>query len=204
MKFIGVIIGLGNPEKKYQNTRHNFGSLVVETLIREKKLSFFKEGYYYKSWKWNLNHEMIWMVCKTKTYMNESGFCVKELCEEYGFNSSEFLIAHDELDLPFGRVKFKFNGGNAGHRGLESISSEIGNSFYRLRLGIGKPAHKSYVTDYVLSEFSSEELKYLPQIIDISIRGLDLFCIHGIEKAMNLVHSFSINKGEIKCLKKTN
>ncbi len=199
MEFKGVIVGLGNPEEIYKDTRHNFGTIVVHDLIHKKRLSFLEEKNYYKAWNWNLNDEIQWMVCKTKTYMNVSGLSVKELCKNYGFSSESFLILHDELDLDFGKLRFKFNGGTAGHKGLESVVSEIGKSFYRLRLGIGKPKEKDKIIEYVLSPFSSEEKKFIPRILDICIKGLELFCIYGIEKAMNLVHSFSIiNKGENK------
>ena len=199
MKFKGVVVGLGNPGEEYKFTRHNSGFLVVEEILKQKTVAFLGEGVYFKVWEWTITNETRWMVCETKTYMNLSGLCIKELCNKYKLLPSDVLVVHDELDLPFGKVKFKFNGGVAGHKGLLSIVEAIGPSFYRLRIGIGRPEDRSIdIKEYVLSPFSPEESSHLPKILDISVKGIDIFCTQGLEKAMNLVHSFSLIKGEGK------
>ena len=146
-----LIVGLGNIGDKYKNNRHNIGFRVVDALISNlnaiKQSYIIFEGELYKS-------SQI-LLLKPSTYMNLSGKSVSAVKNFYKIK--DMLVIHDELDLPFGVIKFKFGGGSGGHNGLKSIDNLCGNKSYRMRYGIGKPSTKEQEIDWVLGDFSKEE-----------------------------------------------
>ncbi|WP_297812828.1 aminoacyl-tRNA hydrolase [uncultured Helicobacter sp.] len=146
-----LIVGLGNPGQKYQNNRHNIGFRVVDSLI--SSLNAVKQSD--KNFQGEVYKSNQLLLLKPQTFMNLSGKSVQSVKRFYKITN--FLVIHDELDLPFGAVKFKFNGGNGGHNGLKSIDSLCGSEYYRIRYGIGKPNIKEQVTHWVLSDFKNEE-----------------------------------------------
>ncbi|MBX7490127.1 aminoacyl-tRNA hydrolase [Helicobacter turcicus] len=146
-----LIVGLGNPGQKYQNNRHNIGFRVIDSLIQT--LNTAKQSA--KDFQGELHKSSQLLLLKPKTFMNLSGKSVQSVLNFYKI--TDFLVIHDELDLPFGAVKFKFGGGNGGHNGLKSIDSLCGNHYYRIRYGIGKPAIKSQTINWVLQDFSALE-----------------------------------------------
>lgn len=172
-----LIVGLGNIGEKYQFTRHNIGFLVIDEITKRlsttniNKSNFqsdlFKSGY-------NL-------YSKPKTYMNNSGQAVHSIKEYYKIENENIIVIHDDLDLPFGTVKFKIGGGHGGHNGLRSIDSHIGKDYIRVRIGIGKPQEKSDVVNYVLSNFSKEELNKLEGIISHTIEAIEALKVSDID-----------------------
>ena len=162
-----LLVGLGNPGKKYEKTRHNVGFMVIDELIKElnatNSSSSFK-GELYKSG--NI------LLLKPTTYMNLSGESVVLVKNFYKIDLDDIVVIHDDLDLPFGAIRFKKGGGNGGHNGLKSLDTLIGKDYIRVRIGIGKPQNKSEVANYVLSNFSNNEEKYLEQIISHTIKAV--------------------------------
>ena len=154
-----LIVGLGNPEEKYKNNRHNIGFMVVDYLIDHLSAKDITKNSFYG----NTFKKDDYILLKPTTYMNLSGKSV--LAVKNFFKADNIIVIHDDLDLNFGAIRFKLGGGSGGHNGLKSIDSLVGNSYLRARLGIGKPEFKSMVADYVLSDFSSEEMAKLPDII---------------------------------------
>jgi PTH1 family peptidyl-tRNA hydrolase len=164
-----LIVGLGNIGEKYQLTRHNIGFLVIDEMTKNLSTSnvnntnfqstLLKSGY-------NL-------FAKPTTYMNNSGVAVHAIKEYYKIDLENIIVIHDDLDLPFGTVKFKIGGGHGGHNGLRSLDSHIGKEYIRVRIGIGKPADKNDVANYVLSNFSKEELNKLQDIIPHTIKAIE-------------------------------
>ncbi len=164
-----LIVGLGNIGEKYQLTRHNVGFLVIDEMTKNLSTSnvnnpnfqstLLKSGY-------NL-------FSKPTTYMNNSGVAVHAIKEYYKIDIENIIVIHDDLDLPFGTVKFKIGGGHGGHNGLRSLDSHIGKEYIRVRIGIGKPADKNDVANYVLSNFSKEELNKLQDIIPHTIKAIE-------------------------------
>jgi PTH1 family peptidyl-tRNA hydrolase len=164
-----LIVGLGNIGEKYQLTRHNIGFLVIDEMTKNLSTSnvnnpnfqstLLKSGY-------NL-------FAKPTTYMNNSGVAVHAIKEYYKIDIENIIVIHDDLDLPFGTVKFKIGGGHGGHNGLRSLDSHIGKEYIRVRIGIGKPADKNDVANYVLSNFSKEELNKLQDIIPHTIKAIE-------------------------------
>jgi len=155
-----LIVGLGNPGSDYAQTRHNIGFMVVDELIKKlnasnlSSSSFLGECYKFK------NHFLL----KPMTYMNLSGNSVIKVKNFYKIEN--VVVIHDDLDLPFGSLRFKEAGGHGGHNGLKSIDANISRQYIRVRMGIGKPEHKGEVASYVLSKFSIEEEKYLQEWIE--------------------------------------
>ncbi len=183
-----LIVGLGNPGRKYQWTRHNAGFMVLDRLsdvsgiaISRKKFSgFYGEG----DW----NGERV-LLLKPQTFMNLSGQSVSQALNFQKLSLRDLTVIHDDLDIPFGRVKIKEGGGHAGHNGLRSLVSELGGGgFTRVRVGIGRPVHGD-AADYVLDSFAKYELAVLPELIDNIIDLLALYIKEGMSKAMSLYNN---------------
>ncbi len=194
MEYNGLIAGLGNPGRKYRNTRHNFGFAVVQTLIergsRFGEVSSIERSRRYTLHSWRPTEGMRWLLTQPCTYMNRSGEPLSLVSHKFGIPPRHLLVAHDDLDLPFGRIRLKFDSGLAGHNGLRSIADQLGTkAFYRLRMGIGRSGPRTGSgANYVLSSFSSEEKAILPDILAEAERGIRLFCSDGPERAMNRIH----------------
>jgi PTH1 family peptidyl-tRNA hydrolase len=193
---IRLIVGLGNPGTEYQKTRHNAGTWFVENLFssqfNELKLSKRFHGLFGQlTLKDNTYYVLI-----PNTYMNNSGLAVVSVVNFYKLSIDSILIAHDELDLPVGTVRFKYNGGHAGHKGLQNIISRLGGqkNFYRVRIGIGRPSpsqtHLS-VEDYVLKPPRPEESVKIHRAIQIAITCLDQGLVGDWQNAIQKLHSNS-------------
>jgi peptidyl-tRNA hydrolase, PTH1 family len=155
-----LVVGLGNPDLPYRNNRHNVGFMVIDALIDD---SPSLEKISKSTFKGELFKAPSMLLLKPSTYMNLSGESVRAV-DDY-FKPDRIVVIHDDLDLPFGTVRFKIGGGHGGHNGLRSIDAHIGVEYIRVRIGIGKPVHKSDVAHYVLSDFSACQREFLPQII---------------------------------------
>ncbi|MDA3966512.1 MULTISPECIES: aminoacyl-tRNA hydrolase [Helicobacter] len=154
-----LIVGLGNPGNKYKNNRHNIGFMVVDFLVSFLEASLQSN----KDFSGELYKKNDLLLLKPSTFMNLSGKSVLSVINFY--NVSSFLVIHDDLDLKFGAVRFKVGGGSGGHNGLRSIDSMCGNEYCRIRYGIGKPELKEQVASYVLSDFTTDEIKYNESLI---------------------------------------
>ena len=165
-----LIVGLGNPGSDYENTRHNIGFMVIDALITKlnalnlSSSSFLGDAYKFQSTSISLeNHFLL----KPLTFMNLSGNSVIKVKNFYKID--KVLVIHDDLDLPFGALRFKEGGGHGGHNGLKSLDANIGKEYIRIRMGIGKPEHKGEVASYVLSNFSQKEQQFLDDWIKKSV-----------------------------------
>ncbi len=164
-----LIVGLGNIGEKYHLTRHNVGFLVIDEMLKNlSTTNINKSNFKADVYKSGYN-----LLVKPHTYMNLSGDAVIAIKEYYKIENENIIVIHDDLDLPFGTVKYKIGGGHGGHNGLKSIDSHIGKDYIRVRIGIGKPQDKSEVVNYVLSNFSKEELNNLKGIITHTISAIE-------------------------------
>ena len=155
-----LIVGLGNPDKKYQNTRHNLGSIIIQKFIGQDK---FKNKTKMSAFVFE-NQKNIFAF--STEYMNNSGITVQKIANFYKIDPKDIYIVHDDLDLPIGEYRIQFDRGPAGHNGIKSIIENLGTQqFNRIRIGIGKPLNNIPVEDYVLLSFSSEEEKIINNII---------------------------------------
>lgn len=154
-----LIVGLGNPGKQYENNRHNVGYMVIDALLDDLSSSPSSKN----AFKGELFKTSDILLLKPTTYMNLSGESVRAVSDYY--KPQKIIVIHDDLDLPFGTVKFKQGGGNGGHNGLKSIDAHIGNDYIRVRIGIGKPQDKNLVANYVLGNFSKTQNADLQALI---------------------------------------
>ena len=172
---MNLVVGLGNPEEKYKNNRHNVGFMVIDSLLDDfscERISKNFKGDLYK----NKNNFFL----KPLTFMNLSGESVRAV-QDY-FKPDKIIVIHDDLDLPFGTLRFKFGGGNGGHNGLKSIDNYIGKDYFRVRIGIGKPVDKSKIISHVLSGFSKIEREKLVDILDFAKKGTMELLVSDIQK----------------------
>lgn len=162
-----IIIGLGNPGEKFKKNRHNIGFLICDGILKkldnfESEIKFFGQIYKTNYKKCCKNKGVL--IVKSLTYMNESGKCVKEIINNYPISLNNLLVIQDDMDLNFGRVKFKLGGGSAGHKGVESIIDKLNDdNFCRLRFGIGRPPEGIDPVDYVLEDFINKELRLIKE-----------------------------------------
>ena len=186
---IALIIGLGNPGKEYEATRHNAGFWFVDAVARQQQVSFKSEKKFHcQLTRFKYAGHDVWLL-KPETFMNLSGKSVQAVCQFYKIPLDKILVAHDELDLEPGVARLKKGGGHGGHNGLRDIMQRMGKDFYRLRLGIGHPGHKERVTGHVLNKVSSDDERAIEQAIDETLRVLPEIISGDISKAMNTLHS---------------
>jgi len=185
---VKLIAGLGNPGTRYQWTRHNAGFMVLDRLSSIAGIPIAKKGFS------GLCGEGWWqgerlLLLKPFTYMNLSGRSVAEALRFHKLSPDDVLVIHDDLDIPFGRVKLKKGGGHGGHNGLRSLLAELGSGdFIRVRVGIDRPA-RGDVVDYVLTSFSAEEAGRLPFLLDGVVDAIGSLLSDGLEKTMSLFNN---------------
>ncbi|MCS7171742.1 MAG: aminoacyl-tRNA hydrolase [Aquificaceae bacterium] len=186
---IKLLVGLGNPGKKYEKTRHNVGFMVIDEVLRGLKSQKPSEECLSLLYRANIDGREV-LLAKPQTYMNNSGLAVVNLLEEYDIMPEEMLVVYDDLDLPLGRLRLRLEGSSGGHHGVESIIREIKtDKFPRLRVGIGRPVDKSKVVDYVLSPFSEEEESVLATVLQRASQCL-LRCVKfSLEESMNFCNA---------------
>lgn len=163
-----LLVGLGNPGPGYQANRHNVGQMVLDVLAARLGADFRP-------------HKSQALVAKTKTgsgddlilfkslgFMNLSGSPVSQVAKFYSVETKNIVVIHDELDIDFGEIRKKFDGGHAGHNGLRDISAKSGTDYHRVRFGIGRPPGQMSVSDFVLQNFSTTERKELPVLLELA------------------------------------
>ncbi|MFA5030226.1 MAG: aminoacyl-tRNA hydrolase [Patescibacteria group bacterium] len=183
-----LIIGLGNPGKTYEKTRHNMGFLVVDAYARDLGTETFSQQ---SNCSAKCTHIGSVRLAKPTTFMNESGIAAQKLISYFHIDTKNLLIIHDELDLPFGDMRLQFDRGSAGHNGVSSIATHLGtSSFWRLRIGIA-PEQKDNMNPehFVVSHFSKEEEKQLPDIITRAVAALRMIQTDGTEKTVQFLHT---------------
>ena len=160
-----LICGLGNPGKKYINTRHNVGFNLLDKVSSFYNFSSFKKDSKKEILKGLIDNK-ICLLMKPLNFMNLSGQPIQEIMNFYKIAKNKIYILHDDLDLELGKVKIKLGGGNGGHNGLNNVDEMIGNDYYRLRVGIDHPGMKHLVSNYVLNKFTNEEINILNDKLD--------------------------------------
>lgn len=179
-----LVVGLGNPGKDYDGTKHNVGFELVDLLARRLNAPRWKAELKAETARVKVGDEDVLLV-KPQTYMNLSGESVQALAHYYKVEPAQVVVAHDELDFEPGVVKLKVGGGHGGNNGLRSIISHLGADFVRVRIGIGKPPSADRGADWVLSRFNKASR---PLIDDALIKGLEAVeavIVKGATRAMN-------------------
>jgi len=188
-----LIVGLGNPGKKYETTRHNVGFMFVDRLSRSSGIRCN-----------NLASDALWgqgviageevVLLKPLTFVNLSGVPVREFTSELSLPVESVIVVYDDCDLPAGKVRIRKNGGSGGHRGVESVIMSLGSvEFPRIRLGIGRPAGGAGggegaggdLRDYVLSPFDADEVDRIDEMLTRAVSAVEVLITEGLQSAMN-------------------
>jgi len=167
------VLGLGNPGPQYELTRHNAGFLALDTLAEKYRIPLDQHGYH-ALWGLGTVAGCPALLAKPLTFMNASGQAARALARERHLDPGLLIVVHDEIDLPLGRIKTKFGGGSAGHRGIASLIERLGTDrFHRVRIGVGKPEHKEDVADYLLSRFEDEEFPEVNRVLEEAVLRIE-------------------------------
>lgn len=189
MTQLNIIVGLGNPEDKYERTLHNAGFWFVDAVARKYGGQFrYEKKFDAECCRVNIQGEEVWLV-KPQSYMNLSGGPVRGVMDYYRLKPGGLLVAHDEIDLPPGTVRLKKGGGHGGHNGLRDVIKHCGADFMRLRLGVGHPGEKTRVTGYVLKRGSADVERAVENNIDDAIAVLPLLMDDGLNAATKALHT---------------
>ena len=190
MDSIKLIVGLGNPGKEYERTRHNAGYWWVDAIAAARRATWKKETKF-SGWTTRVEEGGAeYLLLKPATYMNESGRSVAAYLRFYKIEPAAMLVVHDELDMPPGTVKLKRGGGTGGHNGLEDLAEVLGTQdFWRLRVGIGHPGNKDLVPDYVLKKARREEQELIEPAFDRSLGLLPWLAKGRMQDAMAWLHT---------------
>ena len=190
MSSIRLIVGLGNPGREYENTRHNAGFWWLDEFARTQNLGFRSEAKFHGQAARGQLHGHEVFLLKPQTFMNVSGRAVGALAQFYKIAPAEILVVHDELDLPPGSAKLKLGGGHGGHNGLKDIIAHLGTrDFWRLRLGIGHPGERSEVVNFVLNDPRREERAQIDEAMQRALDVAHLVVEGKTEAAMLKLHS---------------
>lgn len=185
-----LIVGLGNPGSAYEHNRHNIGFMVIDELVSRHKAQKISSSASFKGELFKFSEHFL---LKPLTYMNLSGESIQAVKNFYKIE--QVIVIHDDLDLPFGTLRFKFGGGNGGHNGLKSADEKISREYTRVRMGIGKPEHKGEVASYVLSDFNEQEQKHLGIWISHTCDAVTFLLQNSLEDTSS---QFTIKKFQLK------
>lgn len=184
-----MIVGLGNPEERYERTLHNAGFWFVDELARRAGVPFkYEKRFDADICKIDVGGNDVWLV-KPQSYMNRSGGPVRSMLDYYRLSADQLLVAHDEIDLPPGTVRLKQGGGHGGHNGMRDVIRHCGPDFLRLRLGVGHPGQKDQVTGYVLKKASKDFEAEIMKNVDEAADVLPLLVESGLNSAMKKLHT---------------
>lgn len=189
MTGLRLIVGLGNPGPEYAQTRHNAGAWFLDTLAAAHGARLGRDSKLHaETAKAGIDGHNVWLARPT-TFMNHSGRAVIALLKYYKIEPEQMLVAHDELDLPVGTARLKFDGGHGGQNGLRDIMGQLGHGrFHRLRLGIGHPGHKDRVTGWVLGRPGQDDERGIREAVDAALAVTGLAVRGDFEAAMRQLH----------------
>jgi PTH1 family peptidyl-tRNA hydrolase len=189
-----LLVGLGNPGTRYAGNRHNIGFMAVEAIARRHGFPPWRRRFQGVATEGPLAGEKV-LLLLPGTFMNESGLAVGEAAHFYKNGMDDIVVFHDEIDLPPAKVRVKTGGGIAGHNGLRSISSHVGNDYRRVRIGVGHPGVKELVHNYVLGDFAKAERPWVEALCDIIADNAGLLAKGDDASFQNKVHLAMQAKG---------
>ena len=185
MSEIYLIVGLGNPGKQYENTRHNVGWRVLDRLAAKHGITFGKTEHKALTGSGTINGKKV-LLAKPLTYMNLSGDAVQPLAHFYKIPATQLLVIADDLDLPLGTLRIRKMGSSGGQNGLKHILQKMGNQVInRVRFGIGRPPGKMHAADYVLAPFRGDDQILAIEVADRAVAAVETWLTEGVEIAMN-------------------
>jgi len=184
-----LIAGLGNPGPEYAQTRHNAGFWFADAVADRFKGAWKVDSKFFGETARVRIEGVDVLLLKPTTFMNRSGQSVQAMMSFYKISPDALLVAHDELDMPAGQMRFKLGGGHGGHNGLRDIHKPLGDGYRRLRVGIGHPGDKNLVLNYVLARPSKADEQLIRTGIDHAVNALPVWLAQTWEKAMNQLHT---------------
>ena len=186
-----LFVGLGNPGAEHTKNRHNIGFMAVDEIIHRHSFAPFRSKFHGLICEGIIAEEKV-LVLKPTTYMNYSGKAIQAAMTLYKLPIDDIIVFHDEMDLASGKIRMKTGGGHAGHNGIRSIQSHIGNGFHRVRLGVGHPGDREKVINHVLKDFSKADQQWLDKMIeaisvnaDLLIKGKESIFMSKVSLALN-------------------
>ena len=183
-----MIVGLGNPGREYEMTRHNTGFMVVDELANKLDATFEDKRYGFVA-ETSIKGRKVFIL-KPTTYMNLSGNAVRYWLQKENIDQSRMLVIVDDLSIPLGDFRLKGNGSNGGHNGLGNIQQLIGQQYARLRMGIGADFQQGQQVDWVLGRYDDEDMKTLQPSIDMAVEIIKSFVLAGLNITMNQFNKF--------------
>ncbi len=180
-----IILGIGNPGKRYFYNRHNVGFLLLDQLAGKYSLSFIpsKGDYYFCEGKIG---RVEFSLIKPTTYVNNSGIAALQALENYETDISDLLVVHDDLNLEFGKIRVRVSGGDGGHNGIGSVIYHLNNDLFpRIRIGVGNDFKKGYMADYVLTDFSEKEMENMQNTFEIGLKLSEEFITGGVKQMLD-------------------
>lgn len=188
-----LIVGLGNPGRKYRGNRHNIGFMAVDALAAAYNIESSKVQNKAIVGNGRIQNQNV-IIAKPQTYMNDSGDAVGPLARYYKVPPENVLIVYDELDLPFGTIRLREKGGAGGHNGMKSVINHLGQEFPRVRLGISRPPGRMPVPAYVLQDFGKDDLPLLDDVLAEAVRAIETYLRDGIQLAMSRHNGNLVNE----------
>lgn len=180
-----LVVGLGNPGKKYDGTRHNVGFEVIDRLAKAPGVGSFQERFDAEVAEWREDAQKI-LLMKPLTFMNLSGGAVREVVDFYQVEVNDLLIVCDDMALPLGKLRFRARGTHGGHNGLRDIQQHLGTTEYsRLRIGVDVPGEGRDAVDHVLGKFRPSEKPLIEEALQLATQGVAMWVTQGIQKCMN-------------------
>jgi PTH1 family peptidyl-tRNA hydrolase len=189
-----LIVGLGNPEPKYDKTRHNIGFEAIDAIARRSQISWNENRRFqalYGEGQSTTGNKL--RLLKPLTYMNRSGQAIRAATDWYKLPPESVLIVYDDMDLAVGRLRLRLSGSAGGHNGMKSAIAHLGTQdFPRLRIGIGKSGTDKDTVSHVLGKFSPQETQLMLEVLQLVVDAVEVSLKHGVEKAMNLYNSRAV------------
>ena len=189
-----LIVGLGNPGAEHARQRHNAGFWFVDELAARHGGAFrYDARHQAELTRIRIGADEVWLL-KPLTYMNNSGGPTQSVAAFYKISPGSILVAHDELDFPAGKIRLREGGGAGGHNGMRDVIAQLGDAFWRLRIGIGHPGHRDAVLQYVLGRPSPEDTKLIHQTIAVGADAVPMMIAEGPQKTMNRLHTSNVSE----------
>jgi PTH1 family peptidyl-tRNA hydrolase len=180
-----LVVGLGNPGKRYEGTRHNVGFAVIDALAKGPGVGSFQDRFDADVAEWREADGKI-LLMKPQTFMNLSGRAVREAVDFYQIDHADLLVICDDMSLPLGKLRFRARGTHGGHNGLRDIQQHVGTTAYaRLRIGVDVPSEQKDAIDHVLGKFKPSEKPAIEDAVTLAVQGVALWVGQGVQKCMN-------------------
>lgn len=177
-------VGLGNPGKQYESTRHNIGWMALDRFAEKHDIRISQSKCKGLLGEGHVGGQKV-VLLKPMTYMNLSGESIRAYMDFYKASIDDLIVIYDDLDTPFGSIRLRYQGSAGGHNGIKSTIQHLGTqSFNRIRMGISRPAPGRDIADYVLSTFSKEEMQTMPQVLDRTVQAMEFALQNDFEKTM--------------------